>query len=282
MPVNNILIDSSDRSNGQPVNNFRISANTSFKSANISAIGLVEYSFQYLIPNINDTNNTFSVNVNATDYIITIPRGFYRFGHVNPPDALDPATYLGVLQAVLRAVTGEASFTVYPKLNATYPGLYTDPANDNRVYTITATPAFRIFNVGEGAAYTLGLSNMSVSATSYTSNVATMLYTAYVDIIADRVHSFNIADETSDTRSGNVLQRVYLGGSDLRGNEPEVITEQVHNPKWLKWQPSVNLGVLSFRLLDSFGNPLHIPADQDKLSFYLTFQAVDSDFNRVI
>ena len=282
MPVNNIFVDSNDRSSGDSLNRFSIAANPAFRTSNVSSIGLVQYQFQYLIPNINDTNNTFQINVNATDYTIVIPRGYYRFGHVNPPTALTAGTFLEVLQERLRTITGEATFTVYPKLSAINPALYTDPANDTRLFSISATPTFTISGVSEGMAYTTGLYNMTSAASQFDSRVATMLYTSYVDIISGRLHDDNIPDETSNTASGNVLERVYLGGADLRGNEPEVISRELHNPKWLKWTPSKNLGVLTFELRDQFGNLLHIPADQDKMKLLMTFQAVDSDFNRIV
>ena len=280
MPVANIFIDSNDRSASESVNDFRISDNPAFRSANLSAIGLVEYQFQMLIPNINAKNNTFTVNVNATDYVITIPEGFYRFGYVDVGDPLVAGTFLSVLQERLRTITGEATFTVAVRTGT--PATVTLPANDSRLFTITATPPFRIFNTTEQGRYVSGLYDMSVPSTSFNSRVATMLYTSFVDIICGRLHNYNVPDETSNYKSGNVLQRVYLGGIDLRGNTPEVVTEKLEHPKWIKWEPSVNLSVIDFQLRDQFGDLLYIPSYEDKLSFFLTFQAVDSDFNRLV
>ena len=222
--INQIIsLDTDKRPYGEEVGNFQYRTPSSYND--FSRVGLRDFLLYSDIPNINQYNNTFVCNSTS----IIIQNGYY-----------DNETLLAsAIQTALNTyIPALAPFTV--SFNAI-------PKN----FTITnATSSNMSFVIPLPCAKTTGLITNLVPSPVYTSGQPTLIYTAYIDLISNRLTAYSKADEFLDGRY-NILDRITLGRADYI--VPYSFGD-IKNIKWFKFVKNTNLGYIDIQLRDEYGN----------------------------
>lgn len=274
-------------SQSQPWNNFRISKNQPLLDAFARRIGVTEVNFPWAIPNITPLNNVIYIHNRTTlDTVkIEIQRDFYTGTEL-----------AAALQARINAQIGAGNMTV------TY-----DIARRRFTFAVAAgaqtigydiwyyqgpnivRPTPKEFFSQASLCRTLGLQLRQIGVSiapgeSITGSVTFIQYTAWVDIVSNRIHYDTEGKDgnTAPTQTRDVLCRIFCAdeisnyGADAPGTRSFIIHRQFKTPKMLKLNPEQFLASVDFSVLDEYGNlcyaPTGTPQDEEVYpDFQLTF-----------
>lgn len=256
-PINSVLvIDSNKRDKivntnpyDFPIQSAVFSYNQNFKKAR-----LTEFSMNWNIKNINNSNNQVYVRVQKSgvpvvpvggDDILTIDDGNY-----------DVVNFEAVFEPLLDAMFPAAGFTV------------TADSNENTLaITLNATYTFRFDPIQPIDSYPNSLYTMlNIPITPFASGAYSAVATfgpiefnpvKYIDVVCDQITGASTNDVLTTRR---LLYRYYLPwfthAQYLEDGGVIQLTIQVQNPKTVKWNKGSPLGNLKVELISSDGRNL--------------------------
>jgi hypothetical protein len=282
-----LVISSADRLGGtwaapktQPFNSFTVQKGFPIQQGQIMNVKLTEVLFPYAIPNVNEYNNKFFIQVRATaGRVIIVPTGFYT--------GTSLATTINALVALV--FPGHSPVLVFnPDGTYTWSGATSSSVDDFALLPVFSTPV-DVANPGVGvlnAYLTTPLSTqcmLSVLGFSPTyqdfttmgnvkfSQVAPLIYTSYIDICSDVLTQYQDLPDASTATPNNqhIICRLYIANEvstvlqDASGNpiypgmSPFVIHRQFKNPKVMKWNSQNSIDRIDIQLFDDAGRPLY-------------------------
>jgi hypothetical protein len=309
-----LVISSADRTKGtwaypnqQPFNRFTINKGFPVQQGQIMSVKLTEVRFPYAIPNVNEYNNMFFIQVRSTPgRVIIVPTGFYT--------GVSLATTINALVALV--YPGVAPVLVYnPDGTYTWSGATTASTDDFAllpVFSVPADPA----NPGAGVlneylttpistpcllsvmGFNPTYEDFTVMANGHNSAVAPLIYTSYIDICSDVLTQFqDLPDASTATpNQQHVICRLYIANEtstvlqDASGNPlypgmaPFVIHRQFYNSKVMKWNSQNSIDRVDLQLYDDAGRSLYQGTRGDALgnrnvctwdNFQITFHSAE-------
>ena len=282
------------RIDSAPVNDLYINKRQSVINGYFTRIALTEFNMPWDIPNVNATNNTFSIEflgggVEPYDpTTVSVPEAFYTGEEL----AVALETALNNKMTEL----GETAYYVFDVVFNTTSGKFTISNTIDTEWIIVPKnngPRDDLLNMMGFSGFTTANANLPYYA--YEGNVASMLYTPYFDVVSKQLtKKQQVADSgTSYNTGGNLLTRIYITSNDITttnfetgqlGTAPFTIRREFIIPKQIYWDTKEFVNVIDLTLIDYKGNILYeapdvIDEDQQKFSFgtgnanwQLTFQ----------
>ena len=259
--------------NSQAWNSFTLQRSQNLMEAFATRIAVTEVRFPWYIPNITSVNNQLWIAMEAntignplTLYVLTLDPGFYTLDQlvtalnakITATTALNPPTVsLQGTQFVFTPAPGAgAGFFLYwfnPQINPNAPS----------EYSYLSSPSL---------AMTLGLTYNQVSGGSNTTqaligNPTEGLYTAYVDIVSEKLNYYSHTKDGSSSGQTNksLVCRLYLADEiSLQnivpvGQAPFVIHRQFKNAKNIMWNKEAVIDLLDLSVIDQYGQLVPLP-----------------------
>jgi len=282
-----LVISSADRTKGtwgypnqQPYNRFTINKGFPVQQGQIMSVKLAEVRFPYAIPNVNEYNNKFFIQVRSTPgRVIIVPTGFYTgAGLATTVNGLVALVYPGHAPVLTynpngtytwNGATGDSvdDFSLLPVFSVP-----ADPANpgagvlDEYLTTPISTPCL-LSVMGFNPTY----EDFTVASNTHKSAVAPLIYTSYIDICSDVLTQFqDLPDASTATpNQQHVICRLYIANEtsqvlqDASGNPlypgmaPFVIHRQFFNSKVMKWNNQNSIDRIDLQLYDDSGRQLY-------------------------
>ena len=260
-PTNEVIINTRDLPAGVPRNNFTLGNGIIFIS-NCSRIRPVSAEFfNWFIPNVNPTNNTFTFfsSFSGTTHTVVLAPGYYD----------DADNLMDDIVTTLNTVSGSSGIIFSSAAVTNYP----------RTYTLTSTNIGRLFYFDPTCtAFTngdtvYGLRLSTTPAQSVIVGAMMLRYTLWLDICSTTLTKYGkIRSITSNGRS-SIFARTGL-------------TDQVREIEWgdvydsfdseaiiYSFRPAEVVTSIDIQLYDSHGNLLYIPPElENTLIFQLTFR----------
>jgi hypothetical protein len=228
-----------------------------------------EVQFRWTLPTLTSRNNKMYINISGTDYLLTLPEGWYDIYNDSTTAPANQGNIAYQLQLAVTSLAGNPfpNFTCVYSTNSTgtthgrpyncfktqqssgstsyYFKRYTDPSRPNAV-GLFEMMAFKPTTTG--------------ATTQYGSPNASMLSTPFVDIICDQL-TYNQSLKDVDTGiARNVLCRLFLTPDGFTGNlanfgSAPILTHRCFPfPKQVKWNANQPIsGGLRFQVYDSQG-----------------------------
>lgn len=302
-------VDSSDRRafdidgsrvDNTPVNKFIISKPQTLINGYFTRIALTELNFPWDVPNVNATNNTFTVILTAGQpydgqYTVSVPEAFYT-----------PSELAIALENALNAKMVE--------INATAEFVFDVSIGNNQNFIIENTEADGIFaiilkNAGQqdDLCNLMGFSDIPaeingsplVAALKFTGAYASMLYTPFIDIASNNLtKKQDVSDSSSSFNTGrSLLARIYLTREGIQqintsdeeqvlGCRPFTIYKEFTTPKQIYWDTEEFVNIIDITLTDYKGNVLYespaklvdgeFTVGSGSTNFQLTFQVSET------
>jgi hypothetical protein len=243
----------------------------------MTRLALTEMDIQWDIPNVNSRNNTLKVRLfaytDATPPVVTSTVSTYTFtpGYY---------THLELATALQTKLTADA-FTIANGLT------FVVDVTAAGAFEITQTAQYAPSNRFKGAFQFLrsgnqydlldpmGISPVDKRFTTFTSGLAPMSYTPYVDVVSNLLtKNQNVQDGvTNDNYTSSKLARIYFSNEQIEDITPEVTSNKDTNfigtspffcrrefkfPKQIQWNNTENVDVIDIQVLDYKGNPVFI------------------------
>lgn len=248
-----LAIDSTDRQDGDSLNNFIVQPGKILTPGYFTRIALTTFQMEWAIPNVNQQNNTLLVTDGVTTVELTITEGFYTISELGT-----------ALQTALNTwgLGGTFTVTVAPKTQ------YYVVTNDTIPFAFQLTDPF--LQWGEKSLLPMmGLQlNTSLSLTQ-NGTYNNLMYTTYFDIRSTKLTAFQkVKDSSSDLKSTDLIIRIFIDfgqgtqrtDTTMWWTRPGSIAFDVTNPKWIRYVHTGQfLSDLDFQVLDDFANPLYFP-----------------------
>lgn len=244
----NIILDSLNRSPGQPPNIFNIGQGTQFFGYRYKRLAFSKLAMFYNTPNVNQTNNVVQFNVGGTIYTAVIPELHYNF------TALATA-----LQTALNAAGSPATFTVTANTNT-------------RNYTISSTLAYFFILTSPMVSRGLSLIALPQSQTPTTTKVTgqvMLMYSKSIYIISDSISQYT---KNPSYKSGPG-KLSFIASYDFTDNDYVInvgVTPGIYvssdiafPPRWINYDSSQSLTEVDIKLIDDYGNLFYIPELQN-------------------
>jgi hypothetical protein len=242
-----ILLDSRDRNAAEKASDFSLNTPNFMSLKDISHMALTNCRVEFSIPPVNDLNNYFDlITAGPTVTRITLVNGWY-----------DIEGFAAEVEARLQAVDPTFTVTV-PPVDTTPPIQHLE-SNFRKLTIDNATNTFGISGTTDAGRIMSGLSDVPLTnwgAGGRTFGYASLRYTRYIDIESPNLTRYSRPDETSDLKSGGLLNRIYIRGVS---ETPFSFEKDYKTPKWVKFVDSSSVGEITIRLKDEFGNMLLTP-----------------------
>jgi hypothetical protein len=268
----------------------------------ITRIALTDFNMNWNIPNVNEYNNSFTVNLYpgtpGADLTITVSVGandYYTMTEL--ATALTTA-----LNTAVAATPLAASYTFLVQANKEY-----------RFFTIINTvgtagskarfaivPRFgnrteRLSSQVDDLCQMMGFGNLrfTIDAEAFTSSYASMIYTPYIDVVSKQLtKKQNINDNCTSQISGqNLLARIYLNPDGIVPNQssaasgttadaqeafilgcrPFTINREFQVPKQIYWDTKEFINVIDLELQDYLGRTLFMDTSAYRTSAQNTY-----------
>jgi len=243
----------------------------------MTRIALTEMDVVWDIPNVNSRNNTITIKsfayTDATPPVVTsnttvysLPLGFYTHQE---------------LATELQTLLNGNSFNVINGLT------FTVTVGSKGTFTINQTaqyaPSLRFkgaFQFLKGSTdYDLldpmGITPINSNFTQFTSGLAPMCYTPYVDVVSNFLtKNQNVTDGTSQKiYTSSKLARIYFSNEEIKdvtpvatsnsdtnfiGTSPFMFRREFKFPKQIMWNTTENVDIIDIQVLDYKGNPVII------------------------
>jgi hypothetical protein len=243
-----ILLDSADRPDGQPLNNFQLAVGRIISPGYFTRLALVTLDFQLAIPNVNPMNNTLVLSNGLSNVTITVPVGFYNTAEMESQ-----------LNTSLNTWGLGGTFTVTRDAKTLY-----------FIITNSTTP-FKIVpgSPGTDLSAMLGLDINTTLALTQNGGYNNMMYTRYIDITSKCLTAFQkVQDTGSDFGSTNIIIRAYISGpngiprtdANMGWTRTTFLSFDLVNPKWMNWVNSGQMiSNIDFQLYDENSRLLYLP-----------------------
>lgn len=261
-----LCVDADDRPVGQPYNNFIISNRGVLLAGKFNAVKVTECNFPYLIPNVNDNNNFFTIGytpdgATLTYYVIDIPNGYYtpQALATKVTELIQDATSDTNLECTYAPAT--LSFTI--ATTTVGAGFYVMSALVQPSQSEPVQSLLRLMNFPT----TPGTAPPVATATGFPT---TLQYTKYIDFTSDTLTQYQDMNDTSTARLNkrHIFCRLYIADEistasvDGSGNPifpgliPFIIHRQFKTPKTLKWNGKDSIDRIDIQAYDDTGEPL--------------------------
>ena len=282
-------------------NQIYINKNRPLMFGYMTRLALTEMMIQWDTPNVNFSNNTLTMGLfSATDATppvittlppvrITLPNSATNIYYSNQDLATVVQTAINA-NASITALFGASAFTVtatvFGGFNFELTGAGVNyPSGRTRGYfnfiagdassTITGLP-----KVQYDLLYTMGIVPREEQYTRYTTGLAPMCFTPYVDVVSNLLtKNRNVADgTTAKTVTSSKLARIYFTNEEIQpiiytdyttneiqqvGSYPFIMRREFKVPKQIQWNTTENVDVIDIQVLDFKGNPVYIePVDR--------------------
>lgn len=287
------------------INNLLINTRQTLLQGYFTRIALTELNIPWNIPNVNDTNKTFTLIVsdgdaNSEEITITITEGFYNGQEL--------------ANALTEGISGEI-FNLggaFPDVNNIAVSYLSELCQFKIVNDIVNAEPFLIVPVNGGQRDDLtnmmgyGAIPSSVSPKfEWYSGYASLQYTPFIDIVSQQLtKKQKVNDASTAFNTGRrLLHRLYLTPNgytqlptlfenelgptslEMPGTKPFIIHEQFVNPKQIAWDAEEFLNILDLTLNDYKGNLLYEVPIEETETYYkfgtgntnwaLTFQVTE-------
>ena len=246
-------------------NNFLINHQKLNGFGELKKVAVTEYSFPWITPNVNQTNNTFFVE-------LTTGPGSSQYDYiVIREDWYTPAELAFVMQTQLNTNL----YTNYPTNtpDTIYNRGWAVTVNEKtNAFTISNTlHAFKLSYPDNAPATDLSTvigiqyNNNTPFANTFTGGIPSMAYTNYVDVCSNALCKFQtLKDTLTQFNYTNIICRIYLQDAMNQpntyfGSRPSVINRQITDPKYMKWNVDQMIGGIDISFRDDGGNLLYIP-----------------------
>jgi hypothetical protein len=259
----------------QPWNDFRCQKPAPMLDAFARRIGATEILFPWAIPNITPRNNSLVINMDIfganQEQVLTIAPGFYTGTSL----ATAMNTAINALPSPLAPnhterpeVSFDTTLNQFTIEGATSGGyafhinMGLTPALNSAYFTSASLVKTM------GIAYNQLNTNYQFGADDLVGYSTRVLYTSYVDITSEKLHTYNEINDgtTSTSKSVNaVLCRLYCGDETSGatswniGQTPFVIHRQYRTPKMLKWSPDAFVDWFGIQIYDEYGELVYVP-----------------------
>lgn len=259
----NLMIDSADRDAAvYPLpNDFTIQRQNSILNGFFTRIGTTEVVLEWFAPNINATNNTFSIIYGG---VPVFAQGALIPGFYNQAEALE------ALAAALTIITTPVTWSVVTSTPAV-------PGNGSTAFLVPSAPI--LVDLTGPLITFLDLQRAAPIATPVdnTGNpiiapVADLRPFRYIDFVSSQM-TYNQALKDSSTAQivRDVLARWYFAFDNppaldqynfpiLMGYSPFCLRRTFSPPKQIRWETNMPLGNLSFQLYGPNGDLILLPA----------------------
>jgi hypothetical protein len=236
----NLYVDSLDRTSGSS-SNFIINKPSNILTGFFTRIAVTEVVFDYCIPNVRavDGNNTISVLIGTSPYLVTLNDGFYTVKEV-----LDRAV------ALLNTAIGSSTFSI--TTDADGDVFLTNTSN----YILYETPLAIQLNITGGATPSL----------SKQVECPAIQNSKYFDIVSQNLtYCQDLKDASTSQNVRDVLYRWYLAWDNegqyddygfpiFQGYKPFIQRRTIAFPKQIKWDNIQPIGQLGFQIYNSDGS----------------------------
>jgi len=196
---------------------------------NIKRIGVKEMNINWVIPNVNTSNNTitFYSDQSLAKHTVTIPVGFYSSRVLLMDDIV----------TALNTVTPQSGITFSRTFNP-----------NTQLFTLDAA----------GGEYYLDPNCTAVAVQ--------LFYTRYVDVISPQIGAYTRNPNRSNNRTANnIVYRLYLeevisgAGTLIEGTFPLTLKRINNHITYYNFERSQDVQYLQFELRDEFGNLIAVP-----------------------
>jgi len=236
----NLYIDSLDRASGSS-SDFLINKPTNILTGFFTRLAVNEVVLDWCVPNVRavDGNNTISILIGTSPYIVTLSDGFYTVKEV-----LDRTVTL------LNTVVGGTGFSITTDLDGDV--FLTNTSN----YILYDTPLAVQLNITGGATPSL----------SKQVECPAILNTKYLDIVSQNLtYCQDLKDASTSQVVRDVLYRWYFAWDNegqydaygfpiFQGYKPFIQRRTIAFPKQIKWDNIQPIGQLGFQIYDSEGD----------------------------
>ena len=242
---------------------FSIGQNQNLMNGFFTRLAVSEVQFRWTMPTLTSRNNKIYITSGGTDYLITVPEGWYDIGA--GASSAGNLAYAFQQQVIGASITGLSGFT------CTYTGsaggtVTTQPYNCFVAKSNSSTTFYFKRYTDQAKPNAIGLFEMM----SWTTNQiavpqqtgspdATYLSTPFVDIVCDNL-TYNQSLKDADTGiSRDVLCRIYLTPDAFTGNvanlgsAPILVHRCFPFPKQVRWSADQPIGNLRVQVYDSEG-----------------------------
>ena len=242
----NLLIDSTDRTDGSQSSDFAISLRQSILNGFFTRLAVVEVVLDWCVDNVSAAtdNNTLTVNVAGTNYTATITDGHY--------------TVASLLAAIVAELNTETTGTGI-SFNLGGGTVANALLGCDRNFTVVAGNLAQELNLQQG-----------VDGNNFPINCPLILPYTYIDIVSSQLtYCQDLKDATSNPINRDTLYRWYfawdgpapvdtLGYPINQGYMPFIQRRYLSFPKQIKWDNIQPIGQMSFQVYDSQGVILNV------------------------
>ena len=291
-----LLIDSQDRytidkegyyiqDNETSPNNIYISHQRLNGFGEIKRASVTDVSFPWRTPNVNIKNNYFYLNINGTDYYLTVPEGFYK-----PSELASQMQIIANGAAGFRTVASSTGVPVYTDIGQPWD----ITTNAIGKFTIVATDAtFTTRTLTDVTGYESSLNQLmnfyvvpaTIPKSDNTGGIPTMSYTRYIDFVSTNLTKHQrLKDSLTQLNYTNIIYRLYLENSldmpltddTFFGSRPVDLYRQVTNPKYMMWNKNEMVSAVDIQLYDDAGELLYIPFQEWDTNYLITMLLSES------
>ena len=241
-----LTISSDDKSEYEPINNFKINKKDSYFSMNgVQRIAVSTVSFKWTIPNITPRNNIIQWTESGGPVLsVSIPEGFYNIS--------DFASKLSLLMNAVSAgtiiISQQTEIRGYAlDFTSTLPTVFIKAPTNKRDIP-------KMLNW-----------KYDISSLNFFGAVPMLYYTRYISICSNSLNTYQkIRDEDSNGRVTDLLCRVYNETKDTELNItdplnylPNTVYFWNESFKWMAYVKSRQLSNIDIKLYDEFGDFLY-------------------------
>lgn len=261
----------------------------------ITRVALTDFNMNWYIPNVNQNNNSFTVNLLAAPSPQTITVSARKTGLPNVVDGWYTMTELATsLTTALNAAVVAAGlgalyvFSVQANKEERYFSIFNNAGIAGSKARFSIVPRFgnrteRLSSQVDDLCQMMGFGNLRADITgeAFTGSYASMLFTPYIDIVSKQLtKKQNINDNCTSQISGqNLLYRIYINSNGIVANpssaasgtgadaqesfmlgcRPFTISREFQTPKQIYWDTKEFINVIDLELQDYLGRTLYMP-----------------------
>lgn len=228
----------------------RVGESYSTLAYNISRISVSSVGINYIIPNINERNNTitFFSSASATFHTVSIPEGFYT----------NATNIINAIVTALNTATGSSGLTFSQTAVTGFPTTFNlNSAGGNYYFDLSCSAIVKGYQL-----FCLP-TNQTPTNTKKVGAISGW-YTRYIDICSDTIVQYAKIKTLTTGKANNLVIRLFVDDPTT----PHVIgffsggrfdTQEIS----YNFLPTVPINYVKFILRDQFGDQLYVPPGAD-------------------